>query len=45
MERSKAYLEAKRYLDTDGREGLPCVRFGRTLRVPTALLLKQLGLD
>jgi hypothetical protein len=42
--RSKAYIEARRFIDTDGREGLPAIAFGRTLRVPTARLLEMLGL-
>ncbi len=37
--RVKAYTEARRYIDTDGAGGLPCIAFGRTLRVPTAMLL------
>ncbi|MDQ6853362.1 MAG: hypothetical protein M3046_06670 [Actinomycetota bacterium] len=41
--RSKAYTEARRFLDTEGREGLPVIAFGRTLRVPTARLLAMLG--
>jgi hypothetical protein len=41
--RSKAYAEANRYLATNGAEGLPVIRFGRTLRVPTAALLRLLG--
>lgn len=45
MGRSKAYMEAERYLATGGAEGLPVIRFGRTLRVPTALLLARLGLS
>ena len=42
--RSKAYEEAQRWLATDGPEGLPVIRFGRTLRVPTATALRRLGL-
>ncbi len=42
--RSKAYAEAQRFLDTDGDAVLPVIRFGRTLRVPTAALLELLGL-
>jgi hypothetical protein len=41
--RAKAYAEAQRYLATGGVEGMPVVRYGRTLRVPTAALLRQLG--
>jgi hypothetical protein len=43
--RSKAYVEARRFIDTDGAEGLPVIPFGRTLRVPTATLLSMLGLE
>lgn len=43
--RTKAYVEARRFLATEGREGLPVIRFGRTLRVPTAELRRLLGLD
>jgi len=43
--RSKAYVEARRFEATDGAEGLPVLRFGRTLRVPTAALWRKLGLE
>src|SRR4051812_16477930 len=43
--RAKAYQEAARYIATDGREGLPVVAFGRSLKVPTATLLKLLGIE
>ena len=43
--RAKSYQEAARYLATDGAEGMPVVKFGRTLRVPTAALLRLLGVD
>lgn len=42
--RSKAYAEAERFLTTGGVEGLPVLRFGRTLRVPTARLRELLGM-
>jgi helix-turn-helix protein len=32
--RTVAYEQARRYLATGGREGLPVVRLGRQLRVP-----------
>jgi hypothetical protein len=41
--RSKSYIEARRYVDTDGAEGLPAGAFGRTLRCPTAKVLELLG--
>lgn len=43
--RSAAYEQARRYLATDGAEGIPVIRLGRRLRVPTAALLRLLGLD
>jgi excisionase family DNA binding protein len=43
--RGAAYALARRYLATDGREGLPVVRLGRSLRVPRAKLLGLLQLD
>jgi hypothetical protein len=45
MGRSKSYVEARRYIETEGREGLPAIAFGRTLRCPTARLLALLGID
>ncbi len=41
--RTSAYELARRYLDTDGAEGLPVVRFGRQLRVPRCRLEETLG--
>jgi hypothetical protein len=41
--RSAAYEQARRYLATDGAEGLPVVRLGRRLRVPTAALVRILS--
>jgi excisionase family DNA binding protein len=43
--RGAAYALARQYLATDGREGLPVVRLGRSLRVPRAKLLGLLQLD
>jgi len=37
--RSQIYKQAGRFLATDGREGLPVVRFGRCLRFPKAALI------
>lgn len=42
--RAAAYEQARRWLATGGEEGLPVLRYGRRLRVPTASLLEQLGL-
>jgi hypothetical protein len=40
--RTVAYMQANRFLATDGAEGIPALRFGRTLRVPTARLVALL---
>ena len=40
--RNAAYDLARRWRETDGREGLPVVSLGRTLRVPRAALLRLL---
>ena len=36
--RTVAYAETKRYRDTNGAEGIPCVEIGGQVRVPTAKL-------
>ena len=41
ISRTTAYEMARRFELTGGREGLPSVRFGRSLRVPSALLLSM----
>jgi hypothetical protein len=38
ISRSSAYQLANEWLDTDGREGLPCVRLRRRILVPTAVI-------
>lgn len=43
--RSQAYVNAHAYLNSDGAEGLPCIRFGRAMRVPTAALWKLAQLE
>jgi hypothetical protein len=43
ISRTSAYALARQYLDTDGREGLPVVRLGRSLRVPKAGLVRLLA--
>lgn len=43
--KSKSYEEAHRYLRTGGREGLPALRFGRSMVCPTSTVLKLLGVD
>ncbi len=34
--RTTVYREARRYLTSGGTEGLPCLRYGRSLRFPAA---------
>jgi len=38
ISRTSAYVLARRWLDTDGAEGMPAVRIGRSIRIPTAAL-------
>ena len=38
ISRTSAYTLANRWLDTDGTEGLPALRFGRSIRIPTAAI-------
>ncbi len=41
--RTAAYQQAHRWLDTDGREGLPVRKLGSSLRVPTAEFAEHFG--
>jgi hypothetical protein len=43
--RAKSYAEALRYERTGGAEGLPVVRFGRSLRAITAACVRLVELD
>ncbi|WCO66321.1 helix-turn-helix domain-containing protein [Iamia majanohamensis] len=43
ISRGAAYALARRWLETDGGEGLPCIRLGRTMRVPRAALASLLA--
>ncbi len=43
--RGAAYALARQYLATAGREGLPVVRLGRSLRVPRTGLLRLLDVE
>jgi excisionase family DNA binding protein len=36
ISRTAAYMLARRWLDTAGREGIPAVRIGRSIRVPAS---------
>jgi hypothetical protein len=38
ISRTSAYVLARRWLDTDGVEGLPAVRVGRSIRIPTVAI-------
>jgi hypothetical protein len=38
ISRTSAYVLANRWLDTDGVDGLPAVRIGRSIRIPTAVI-------
>lgn len=43
ISRGAAYALARRWLETNGSEGLPCIRLGRTVRVPRAALANLLA--
>ncbi len=45
ISRGAAYALARQWLDSGGREGLPVVRLGRSLRVPRAGLLRLLDVS
>lgn len=40
--RTSAYAEVRRWETTSGRFGIPCVRLGRSLRVPKAAIRRLL---
>lgn len=41
--RNAAYALARRWRESDGLEGIPCVELGRTLRVPRQALVDLLA--
>lgn len=45
ISRNTAYAEARKYERTNGAEGIPIIRFGTRIRVPTAALRQMLGMD
>ena len=38
--RTQMYEQTRLWRETNGREGIPVVNFGRSLRIPTAALLR-----
>ena len=38
ISRTSAYELARRWIESGGRDGLPAVRLGRTIRIPAAAL-------
>jgi excisionase family DNA binding protein len=42
--RTAAYQMAKRWLETNGQEGIPARRVGRLIRIPSAELEQHLGI-
>ncbi len=45
LSRGAAYRACRSYLATDGAEGIPCIRIGKRIVVPSAAVRRQLGLD
>lgn len=43
--RNSAYALARRWLASDGKEGLPAVRLGRNVRIPRPALEQLLGCE
>lgn len=43
ISRGAAYTLARRWRETGGKEGIPCVQLGRTLRVPRDALHEMLA--
>jgi excisionase family DNA binding protein len=43
ISRGAAYALARRWRETGGREGIPCLQLGRTLRVPRDALHEMLA--
>ena len=43
ISRGAAYALARRWRETGGREGIPCLQLGRTLRVPRDALREMLA--
>lgn len=45
ISRNAAYIAARRYRQTSGREGLPNIAIGGSYRVPTAALERMANID
>jgi hypothetical protein len=45
ISKNAAYEAAKRYRETDGESGLPNIKIGGSLRVPTAVLQRMTQLE
>ncbi|MCZ7537889.1 MAG: helix-turn-helix domain-containing protein [Acidimicrobiia bacterium] len=43
ISRNAAYAAARQWRATGGKDGLPCIEIGRTLRVPREGLRRMLG--
>ena len=43
ISRGAAYAQARRWRETGGGEGIPCLQLGRTLRVPRDALHEMLA--
>lgn len=43
--RSQIYEQTRRWRETNGKEGIPVVAFGHSLRIPTAALLRLALID
>mgnify|MGYP001593720621 CR=1 FL=1 len=43
--RSQLYEQTRLWRESGGKEGIPVVRFGRCLRIPTAALLRLALID
>jgi excisionase family DNA binding protein len=45
ISRTSAYALANRWLDSVGTEGLPALRLGRSIRIPTAAIERLADVD
>jgi|GEM_PF-5861601 len=40
-----AYAQGRRFIESQGAEGIPALQIGRSMRFPTAAIRAHLGLD